>query len=54
LEFDAVIIANANADNYQLNDLDIRLLYIAMTRALHELALFSAGKPSDLLKHIKI
>jgi ATP-dependent exoDNAse (exonuclease V) beta subunit len=26
--------------------LDIRLLYVAMTRALHELTVFSAGEPN--------
>jgi DNA helicase-2/ATP-dependent DNA helicase PcrA len=48
LEFDAVIIANASAENYKEEDLDIRLLYVSMTRALHELALFTAGEPSKL------
>jgi DNA helicase-2/ATP-dependent DNA helicase PcrA len=50
LEFDAVIIANT--DNYSMEDLDIRLLYVAMTRALHELALFSAGEPGELCRSL--
>jgi DNA helicase-2/ATP-dependent DNA helicase PcrA len=49
LEFDAVIIANAGEGAYRMEDLDIKLLYIAMTRALHELAVFSIGKRSGLI-----
>lgn len=38
LEFDAVIINNASEENYSSdNDLDMKLLYVAITRALHEL-----------------
>ena len=37
LEFDAVIINNANEDLYNsTNPLDMKLLYVAITRALHE------------------
>jgi len=38
LEFDAVIITHA--DTYSHNPLDTKLLYIAMTRALHRLVIF--------------
>ena len=48
LEFDAVCIANASGDQYR-DELDIKLLYIAMTRALHALAVYSLGEPSGLL-----
>ena len=41
LEFDGVIVADA--ENYQDEALDIKLLYIAMTRALHKLAIFERG-----------
>jgi DNA helicase-2/ATP-dependent DNA helicase PcrA len=42
LEFDAVIIADQNA--YQMQrGLDVRLLYVAMTRALHELTVLVIG-----------
>ena len=51
-EFDAVIIADASSGRYGDDELDIKLLYIAMTRALHELALFSVGKKSSLVSHI--
>ena len=37
LEFDAVIIYNANDRNYSSRNIDMKLLYVAMTRALHEL-----------------
>ena len=38
LEFDVVIIADAEDTNYDLNSkLDMKLLYVAMTRALHKL-----------------
>lgn len=38
LEFDAVIILNASEDNYSSsNILDMKKLYVAMTRPLHEL-----------------
>lgn len=35
LEFDATIIYECNEENYNDNDLDKRLLYVALTRALH-------------------
>ena len=38
LEFDAVIVTNANKETYNKdNILDMKLLYVALTRALHEL-----------------
>lgn len=38
LEFDAVIINNASEDNYSSkSNLDLKLLYVAITRSLHEL-----------------
>ena len=48
LEFDAVCIANASKEQY-FSELDIKLLYIAMTRALHALVIYSYGQPSDFL-----
>lgn len=36
LEFDAVLVVNLE-EKYTKNELDIKLLYVAMTRALHEL-----------------
>ncbi len=37
LEFDAVILYNANNINYTDNYIDSKLLYVAITRAMHEL-----------------
>ena len=53
LEFDAVIIADASARMFnETEPLDIKLLYIAMTRALHRLAIYSDGAKTGLLSHI--
>ncbi|MFP3360394.1 3'-5' exonuclease, partial [Planococcus sp. SIMBA_143] len=46
LEFDGVIIANANERNYGSNVEDAKLLYVGCTRALHELNLFYTEGPS--------
>lgn len=44
LEFDAVIINNANETIYSSdNNLDMKLLYVAITRALHELNIVYSG-----------
>lgn len=50
LEFDSVIIADAGEGKYGYSELDIKLIYIAMTRALHELGIVSMGKITELLK----
>ncbi|WP_226659823.1 HelD family protein [Pseudalkalibacillus hwajinpoensis] len=49
LEFDGVIVANVNKENYMLNAEDAKLLYVGCTRALHELKLFYTDAPSLLL-----
>lgn len=48
LEFDAVLICNANKKHFNTED-DKNLLYIACTRALHRLNLFYFGEISPLL-----
>lgn len=48
LEFDAVIICDADTETYYSQD-DKKLLYIACTRALHRLNLFCMGEASPLL-----
>lgn len=55
LEFDAVIINNANEKVYSVsNPLDMKLLYVAITRALHELDIVYTGEVSKPLeKHVK-
>ena len=38
LEFDGVIVANASEEEYNSSkDIDMKLLYVSMTRPLHEL-----------------
>ncbi len=54
LEFDAVIIANANSEEYRENELDIKLLYVAMTRPLHKLHIYYHGKISPLLADVRV
>ncbi len=49
LEFDAVIVYEANDKNYNTK-YDKKLLYIACTRALHRLSLFYTGKITRFLK----
>lgn len=49
LEFDAVFISDASRSRYSEDELDIKLLYVAMTRPLHKLYIYSAGEPSVLL-----
>lgn len=51
LEFDAVIINNANEKNYSSDSsLDMKLLYVAITRALHELDIVYTGELTKPLK----
>ena len=52
LEFDAVIIPEVNENNYS-SSIDQQILYIACTRALHELYLFYAGKMTNFLNFDK-
>ena len=50
LEFDAVIVTNANNENYNKdNILDMKLLYVALTRALHELDVIYEDNLCDVL-----
>lgn len=48
LEFDSVLICDADSEHYSTED-DKKLLYIASTRALHRLNLFYTGHISRLL-----
>ncbi|GMQ62380.1 RNA polymerase recycling motor HelD [Vallitalea maricola] len=50
LEFDCVIIPDGGEDNYKMNKLDGMLLYVCMTRALHELRIYYVNECSELLK----
>ena len=50
LEFDCVIIADASDEKYIDNSLDIKLLYVTITRAMSKLDIFYIGEISKLLK----
>lgn len=51
LEFDAVIVSEVNNANYSKdNILDMKLLYVALTRALHELEVLYDNDLCDILK----
>lgn len=52
LEFDAVILYNANNVNYTDNNIDSKLLYVAMTRAMHELYVNYNGELPTSLKSL--
>ena len=53
LEFDAVIIYNANAQNYSSTNIDMKLLYVAITRAMHDLVINYDGELSLPLKSLE-
>ncbi|MDF2804171.1 MAG: ATP-dependent helicase rep [Anaerocolumna sp.] len=50
LEFDSVILWNTDDINYLYTDADAKLLYVAITRALHELHIVYMGNLAGLLK----
>lgn len=49
LEFDVVVIVNASSSVYENNELDTKLLYVAMTRPIHRLYIYSVGKRASML-----
>ena len=49
LEFDSVILYNVNEEKYTETSLDIKLLYVAITRAMSKLDVFYIGNKSKLL-----
>ena len=53
LEFDSVIIADADASTYGPDIRSRQLLYVGVTRASHQLWLLHCGNPSSLIKGIK-
>lgn len=50
LEFDYVIIPDANASSYINKPEDRRMMHVAATRAIHQLWVISPGEPSPLIK----
>ena len=49
LEFDSVFIADADKSSYTGSELDIKLLYVAMTRPLHMLYMYHVGEKTPLI-----
>lgn len=49
LEFDAVLLYHPSAGRYPAEDRHVKLLYVAATRALHELAVVHQGDLTDLI-----
>ena len=49
MDFDVVVVVGADDRAYGAAALDARLLYVAVTRALHRLYVLWAGRPSPLL-----
>lgn len=49
LEFDSVILSDVSQEQYGNNELDAKLLYIAITRAMHTLDIYYTREKSDLL-----
>ncbi|OGO78265.1 MAG: DNA helicase [Clostridiales bacterium GWB2_37_7] len=52
LEFDAVFVADASAENYSTSELDTKLLYVALTRPLHKLYIYHIGEKSKLVAEV--
>ncbi|MBP2646337.1 MAG: Helicase superfamily 1 UvrD-related protein [Firmicutes bacterium] len=53
LEFDGVIIWNASEDQFTAEAMDAKLLYVALTRAMHSLHIMYQGNLTPLLKKAK-
>lgn len=49
LEFDAVLIYHPSVENYPAEDSCVKLLYVAATRALHDLSVIHQGDLTDLI-----
>lgn len=49
LEFDAVLLYDVSASKFEAKDLDIKLLYVMITRALHELSMYTIGLPTEIV-----
>ena len=52
LEFDSVIISNANDEYYTDSSIDLKLLYVSITRAMHELCINYSGKITKSLESL--
>lgn len=50
LEFDTVLIYNPTKEDYPVDNGHIKLFYVAVTRALHELTILHIGNVTELIK----
>ena len=50
LEFDAVIITDADVNNYTKSEVDTKLLYVCITRAMNTLDIYHVNEVTELLK----
>lgn len=50
LEFDCVLISNASKLKYTNSSIDIKLLYVTITRAMSKIDIFYMGEMTELLK----
>lgn len=50
LEFDAVIITNADINNYTKSEVDTKLLYVCITRAMNVLDIYHVEELTELLR----
>ncbi|GMA58406.1 hypothetical protein GCM10025858_29090 [Alicyclobacillus sacchari] len=53
LEFDSVIVVDADAHHYHLSERDAKLLYVGCTRALHRLCILHADPITRLIEWTK-
>ena len=49
LEFDAVIITDADKNNYTKSEVDTKLLYVCITRAMNTLDIYHVDEITELL-----
>jgi DNA helicase-2/ATP-dependent DNA helicase PcrA len=52
LEFDAAVVVDADGETYGPDAFDGRLLYVALTRAMHELHVLWTGGADRLSPHL--
>ena len=53
IEFDVVIVPNADQDNYK-NSVDKNIMYVSSTRALHKLFFVTNSTPASFLKKLTL
>jgi DNA helicase-2/ATP-dependent DNA helicase PcrA len=51
LEFDAVLLCTLD-EIYTVTEIDVKLLYVAMTRPLHHLSFYGKDHSAFLLEHV--